>query len=127
MSFTRVQARALLRKVEAVVQSALQNDGLVVSVDKGSFGTYLVTMMLTVATKDSKVQSKEAEDFVRYVIRWPRLKVSDLSSTFTFQGVMFKVVGAKPRSKQAPIVCENIAIGTKTRFPAYLVADLLRA
>jgi hypothetical protein len=58
--------------------------------------------------------SGEAEDFKRFCHLY-LLVPTDIGRTFTMHGDTFKLIGIKPRKKNA-IICENIATGRRYAF-----------
>lgn len=112
---------ALVRKIKQSMRdhlAALEDEmGVVVTVGRASFTKNHVEIQVDVATvsDDGTVNDKYVEDFRRFRSRYG-LKDSVIGATFEHKGDMFKVRGAKPRSRKYPIVAENTKDGSIIRF-----------
>jgi len=121
--------RAACAKMRAALEEVLpgiaEELGVSISAGSGSFSDNTFSLKVEFATisEDGNVNTKEAQDFTAYCSRWD-LEPEVLNQTFTdvSSGDLYKVIGAKPRSKKYPILCEKKSDGTVYKFPANRVA-----
>jgi len=70
-------------------------------------GSSKVEFSIIGGTKESPIiLDKNAQNFDLYKHRWEGFEKLELGDTFEMQGDLWKIVGAKPRSRNS-ILCEN--------------------
>lgn len=103
--------KAAVREMRDKIQAALDklDLGFQMKLGNASFIGDCCTFKLetSIIGKDGTVKTKMAQDFESFASIY-QLKATDLNRSFTDDaGVRWKIVGALPRSRKAPIVCEN--------------------
>jgi hypothetical protein len=100
----------------------LENEyGFKLTIGNISFDGKTAVAKLNIATvgDNGEVFTKEAQDFTHYAGQFG-INKDLLNSSFDHRGDTFKIVGLKPRSKRAPILCER-EDGKMFKFPVFAV------
>ena len=103
--------KAAVREMRDTIQAALNklNLGFSLKLGNASFIGNCCTFKLeaSVIGADGTVKTKIAQDFEQFAEMY-QLKATDLNRSFTDDsGNRWKIVGAMPRSRKMPIVCEK--------------------
>lgn len=123
----RALARTLSSEIEAAVASIGESYGVKIATGNGRFSPTNLTLKLNISTigKDGAVNTKEADDFRRYAMRWG-LEKTDLGASFRREGIEYTITGAKPRSKKYPILATR-PDGRTFKFGASTISRYLNA
>ena len=113
----RSNIRILREEMQNALDAVAKKHGVQIKFGNASFTPSMFTIKTEVAIQggEGEVVGKEAEDFKLYCMGWG-FEPSDLGKEFDYLGDVFKIVGAKPRSKKYPIIGENIKTGKRFKF-----------
>lgn len=124
---TSGSVKILMERVIEELEDLAQERGLEIKTGAGRYTTSCLTMRLelAIASEDGSPVGKDAEAFKNYCIRWS-MPSTDLGRTFERDDGVWKIVGARPRSRRAPILIERQSDGKRVRTGFMGVKALLK-
>jgi hypothetical protein len=112
----RPKVKELRKKIEAHL-AKLDIEGFELELGNASFGSNNVRFKLEVSEvgQDGVTLTKEVTDFRNCCHRW-NMEPEDLGRKFTRQGVVYEIVGCKPKSYKYPLLCKDMVSGKVYKF-----------
>jgi hypothetical protein len=115
----RKVVRALSVEIETALQPLAKQHGVSIRIKGGTFQTAFATLKLEIATTDEKGEAVDQAS-IDFKMLAPifGLSADDLGTIFSVSGEAYKIIGARPRAKKRPILCECLRTRKRYAFAA---------
>ncbi len=123
----RTTAKQIGQKIEAALQSIVEELGMQIRARGGSFGATACAIKLEVSelADDGVAKTPERAAFIQQAHLYG-LSPEDLDATFTANdGTIYQIVGLSPRKRKYPIVAARASDGKLYKFAEATVVRLL--
>lgn len=127
-SIDKTAANLLASKIEEALQDLAKEFGVDIKRGNGTFnelGTnFTLKLEISTLNESGEVITKERTDFLQLAPMFG-LQSEDIDREFIHHNETYKVIGLKPRSRKAPILCQRVGTDKVFKFPETAVAKLL--
>jgi len=125
MEINRQTVQLLRPQLDAALQALAKEHNLKITVGNCSYdpsGRATYKLEVAAIREDGTALTKEAAHFLQIVGFTKPFQKTDLNRTFVFQGIEYRLTGAKPRGGKKPFVGVRVKDGQLFQFGEELVA-----